>query len=61
MKRDQTSLRVAAFKYIALVATVLILVIGMVTILNNFFSTMRSYKRETSNTMEYAVSLVGVE
>ena len=61
MKRYQTSLRVTAFKYIALVATVLILVIGMVTILNNFFSTMRSYKRETANAMEYAVSLVGVE
>ena len=61
LKRVQTSLQVTAFKYILVLSSVLILVIGLVTLVNNFFSTMRSYKRETANTMEYAVSLIGAQ
>ncbi len=60
MKRERVSLQVVAFNYILLISVALILVIGAVTLVNNFFSTMRSYKRETANSMEYVVSLIGV-
>lgn len=60
MKRDRVSLQVIAFNGILLMSVALILLIGAVTLVNNFFSTMKSYKRETANLMEYAVSLLGV-
>ena len=59
MKKDRVSLQVVAFNSILFFSIVLILVIGAVTLVNNFFTTMKSYKRETAHNMEYAVSLVG--
>ncbi len=59
MKREKISLQVVAFNSILMLSVALILVIGAVTLINNFFSTMRSYKRETAHSMEYAVSLIG--
>ena len=59
MKRNRVSLQVVAFKAILILSVALILVIGAATLVNNFFSTMRSYKRETAHCMRYAISLIG--
>ncbi len=59
MKSDRGSLQVIAFRSILTLSAILILLTGMITILNNFISTMRSYKRETAHIMEYVVSLIG--
>ena len=59
MKKDRVSLQVVAFNSILFFSVILILVIGAVTLVNNFFTTMKSYKRETAHNMEYAVSLIG--
>ncbi len=59
MKKDRVSLQVVAFNSILFFSIALILVIGAVTLINNFFTTMKSYKRETAHNMEYAVSLIG--
>ena len=47
-------------KYIKSKFIKLILVIGAITLVNDFFSTMKAYKRETAHSMEYAVSLIDV-
>ncbi len=59
MKSKRVSLQVVAFNSILIMSLTLILVIGAATLVNNFFSTMRSYKRETAHAMGYAVSLLG--
>ncbi len=58
MEKNRVSLQVIAFNSILLFSATLILVIGAITLVNNFFSTMKAYKRETAHSMEYAVSLI---
>ncbi len=59
LQKDRRSLQVVAFNTILFISTALILLIGAVTLLNNYIVKMKEYKRETANIMEYAVSLLG--
>lgn len=60
MKQKRVSLQAVGFRYVLFLSVVLILVTGAITLVHSFFSTMRSYKRETAHNMEYAVSLIDV-
>ena len=55
------SLRQAALKLILTISVSLLLVIGGIDFVLITIQTMQNYKRETANTMEYAVSLIGVD